>query len=176
MTGKLLEDYKNGKNPVSTIQEHIECWKHMAVGGVQEKSALAQYLGLTTEELDSYNKKDINLNSVVREKVLTLSEKILCSAIWYKDIELKLVIEHNVLPKNCDKGVVFCGFRHCHCMYTMCSVTGKRSITSDVGEYVQGFLTNTNRFVDRKEGAKIHCNNGGKLGFSTNELYSEDLY
>lgn len=81
-------------------------------------------------------------------------EKILCAAIWYKDIPLKKTFEGNVLPINCDRGIVFCGFRHPHCMYSMCSVTGLRSVTNaadGVGEHVQGFLTNLNRFVDRKE-------------------------
>jgi hypothetical protein len=32
----------------------------------------------------------------------------------------------------------------------------KGSVTSEVGEYIQGFLTSKNRFVDREEGAKIH--------------------
>jgi hypothetical protein len=93
-------------------------------------------------------------------------------------MELPLVrkFEHNVLPINCNKGIVFCGFRHPHCMYSMISVTGKRSVETEVGKYVQGFLTDKNRFVDRREGAKIHIANGGKLKYSTRDLYSEDLY
>ena len=109
-------------------------------------------------------------------------ERILCAAIWYLDIPLKKEIPETLLrPKNIDKGAVFCGFRHPHCMYTMIAVTGLRSVEiSDkgdaVGREVQGFLTSENRFVDRKEAAQIHVANGGKLHYSNTELYSEDLY
>jgi hypothetical protein len=102
-------------------------------------------------------------------------EYILCAAIWYKDIPIKKEIPHNVLPVNCDKGLVFCGYRHTHCMYTMVSVTGLRSVEPEVGEHIQGFLTSKNRFVDREEGAAIHTANGHKIDFE-NRLFSEDLY
>jgi hypothetical protein len=104
-----------------------------------------------------------------------LKENIICSAIWYKDLEVKkeLPIE-TFLPKNCDRGVVFCGFRHGQCLYSMVSIYGLRQF--EAGEEIQGFLTNKNRFVDRVEGAIIFIENGGKLRYSTNWLYSEDLY
>ena len=69
-------------------------------------------------------------------------EYILCAAIWYKDIPVKRLIDCNTLPDNCDKGLVFCGARHCHCMHTMTSITGLNSTVPEVGKYVQGFLTN----------------------------------
>lgn len=103
-------------------------------------------------------------------------EYILCSAVWY--VELPLVyngIPSDLLrPKNCERGIVFCGLRHPHCLYQMVAMTGKYQ--HEAGEEVQGFLTSENRFVDRKEGAKIHVSNGGKLNYSTTDLYSEDLY
>ena len=106
-----------------------------------------------------------------------MTEQIICAAIWYKDLVVK---NHDVplthyLPNNIDTGLVFCGFRHTHCMYTMMQINGAKS-TSHAGEEIQGFLTNHNRFVDRKEGAKIHQDNGGKLSYSRKTLYSEDLY
>jgi hypothetical protein len=103
-------------------------------------------------------------------------EKILCAAIWYKDIPLlKNDIPSSLLrPINCNKGIVFCGYRHSHCMYQMVAIIGKAQY--EVGEEIQGFLTNLNRFVDRKEGAKIHLLNGGLLKYSNITLYSEDLY
>lgn len=105
-----------------------------------------------------------------------IKERIICSANWYK--ELKLAnndIPSDLLrPENCDRGIIFCGLRHAHCLYQMVAMTGKNQW--EAGEEVQGFLTNRNRFVDRKEGAKIHVANGGKLNYSTKELYSEDLY
>jgi hypothetical protein len=104
-----------------------------------------------------------------------MNEYILCAAIWYKFIPIKKEIPDNVLPINCDRGLVFCGYRHSHCMYTMVSVTGIRSVESEVGDYVQGFLTSKNRFVDREEGARIHIANGHTIDFE-NRLFSEDLY
>ena len=105
-------------------------------------------------------------------------EYILCAAIWYKTLPL---IKPEVLelrgfrPYNVDKGIVFSGWRHPNCMYQMVAITGLRSVPIESGEYVQGFLTNKNRFVDRKE--------GGEIAFAANQtdelkttLYSEDLY
>lgn len=108
-------------------------------------------------------------------------ENIICAAIWYKDLDKmseKWIpsIEGFMRPKNIDKGIVICGYRHPSCMYTMIAITGKRSVMSECGEYVQGFLTNKNRFAGRKEAAEIWVANGGKLKYSNSELYSEDLY
>jgi len=109
-------------------------------------------------------------------------ERIICSAIWYKDLPLlkpDLITAAN--PYNVDVGVVFCGWRHLNCMRTMGAVTGLRSVTNapdGVGEYEQGFITDKNRFVDRTEGAIIAltCGQIEKLNYSSSELYSEDLY
>lgn len=109
-------------------------------------------------------------------------EIILCAAIWYKDIPIKLLIISNTLPINCDKGLVFCGHRHGQCMHTMTSVTGLRSVKTEVGNYIQGFLTNKNRFVDRQEAYSIafKANQiiGPNKGYPTNYigLTSEYLY
>ncbi len=105
-------------------------------------------------------------------------EYILCSAIWYPD--LKLVKENipNQNPVNIDRGAVFCGYRHPHCMYTMVAVTGIRSVPVAVGKIKQGFLTSKNRFVDRKE-AFIIATNANQLNDNevyNNKLYSENLY
>ena len=98
-------------------------------------------------------------------------ETIICSANWYKDLPTPIYG-----PSNVDKGIVFCGQRHHFCMYAMIAMTGKRQC--EVGEEVQGFLTNINRFVDRTEGAKIALAAGQitKLQFSNALLYSEDLF
>lgn len=45
-----------------------------------------------------------------------------------------------------------------------------------MGKSVQGFLTSDNRFLNREEAAKLHIANGGELNYSTDELFSEDLY
>ena len=107
-------------------------------------------------------------------------EMVICSAIWYKDLPLVKndIPKSHIYPINVGCGLVFCGYRHPHCMYSMIAITGKRSVTVEVGDYEQGFLTNFNRFVDREEGAKIAfaCGQIEKLNYSTKELYSEDLY
>lgn len=110
-----------------------------------------------------------------------MKERIVCAAIWYKDLD-KLsdkwtpLAEGYMRPKNITKGIVICGYRHPSCMYTMAAITGKRSVDVECGEYVQGFLTSANRFVDRIEGGQIHIDNGNELKYSTTQLFSEDLY
>ena len=104
-------------------------------------------------------------------------EYILCAAIWYTEIPLKKEIP-GVLPINCDKGLVVTGHRHGQCMWVMGSLTGLRTCTFGEdcsGEHEQGFLTNTNRFVDREEGGQIAFNAGQTKDLRTT-LYSEDLY
>jgi hypothetical protein len=96
-------------------------------------------------------------------------EQILCAAIWLQEAERAA---HR--PINTPGGVVISGFRHGNCISSIVALTGKRLF--EHGEHVQGFLTNKNRFVDRKEGAEIWIKNGGKLNFNSIELYSEDLY
>lgn len=98
-------------------------------------------------------------------------EKIICSAIWYKDLNTP-----RFNPINIKMGIVFCGHRHPHCLHQMIAMTGKRQC--EAGDEVQGFLTNKNRFVDREEGAKIALSSKQieKLKYSKRLLYSEDLY
>lgn len=104
-----------------------------------------------------------------------MEEYILCSAIWYKDLPLVRKDLANQNPINVDRGIVFCGHRHPHCMYSMIAITGKRSVESEVGEYVQGFLTNKNRFVGREEAAIIAFD-ANQIKEEKERLYSEDIY
>ena len=97
-------------------------------------------------------------------------ETILCAAIWYKNVEPRAT--HR--PKNTPGGVVLCGYRHGDIISQVVSLTGKKH--HELGESIQGFLTNKNRFVDRKEAAVIFTQNGGELHYTTDELFSEDLY
>lgn len=108
-------------------------------------------------------------------------EKIICSSIWYKELPLEKeegIRKFGNSPYNIDKGIVISGWRHSNCMHTMIAITGLRSVKPECGEYVQGFLTNNNRFVDRIEGAEIALSSGQveKLTFNSKMLYSEDLY
>lgn len=103
-------------------------------------------------------------------------ELIICSAIWYKDLPTQ-----RLLPINVDKGIVVCGHRHAHCIDIVKMLSGLRSVMNgndSVGETIQGFLTNENRFVDRYEGfdiaeAQNQLNDRPRAGRT---LYSEDLY
>jgi hypothetical protein len=93
-------------------------------------------------------------------------EYILCAAIWYQDDK-----EHVHQPKNIETGYVLCGRRHHNCIASL-SIFGKRT---NQQKHVQGFITNLDRFVDRKEAGEIAFNSGQILK-QTNCLFSEDLY
>lgn len=96
-------------------------------------------------------------------------EKILCAAIWFKDYPKAV---HSVT--NIDKGIVLCGHRHGHIIGQFISLTGKRCVLPEAGEYEQGFLTDKNRFLNRDEAHALFILNGGTPEFE--QLYSEDLY
>lgn len=109
------------------------------------------------------------------------NEIILCAAIWYKEIEPRAT--HR--PINTPGGVVLCGYRHGDIISQLMSLTGKKH--HEMGESIQGFLTNKNRFVNRKEAAEIAYNAGQvndrirwyemtDQDWKTRELFSEDLY
>lgn len=107
-----------------------------------------------------------------------MNEKIICAAVWYKDLKLKKDMPtYSYLPKNLDKGIVFSGHRHGQCIYSKCAITGLRDAESGVS--IQGFLTSKNRFVDRESALKIALKQGQVIDQSKirgNKLYSEDLY
>lgn len=97
-------------------------------------------------------------------------EYILCPAIWYKEQPTS-----KLLPKNIKQGVVVCGMRHGDCIQTFIALTGKRSVEPECGEYIQGFITSQNKFVDRINGAKIAFN-AKQIKTLLPYLFSEDLY
>ena len=107
-----------------------------------------------------------------------MDEIVICSAIWYQELELKKpeVLEpRGFSPYNVDKGIVFCGWRHPNCIYQMVAITGLKN--HEAGKSIQGFLTNKNRFLNREEAAELVLLTGQlkKLQYG-NILYSEDLY
>ena len=107
-----------------------------------------------------------------------MNEKILCAAVWYKEIKMLKEFEALIyLPKNIDRGIVFCGFRHGQCIYSKYAITGLRDWES--GEHEQGFLTSKNRFVSREEALEIALKENQVKDLNDirgNKLYSEDLY
>jgi hypothetical protein len=111
------------------------------------------------------------MNGLNNLKINKMTEKILCAAIWYKDFPR--TVSHYMCT-NIEKGVVLCGFRHHNIIGQCMSLLDKKQF--EMGEYEQGFITSKNRFLNREEAALLHIENGGKLGYSTEELFSEDLY
>lgn len=96
-------------------------------------------------------------------------EKILCAAIWFDDGK-----KYNLQPYNITTGLILCGWRH-GCIFPQIGGLVKERQELGIYEKEQGFLTNLNRFVDRKE--------GGEIAFKANQtktlketLFSEDLY
>lgn len=99
---------------------------------------------------------------------MLLNKNIIINIYIY--IYYKKIFEYNVvIDFLCKKNTE----HHKH--YAMVAVTGLRSVPAEVGEYVQGFLTNKNRFVDRKEAAQIalKCN---QISEPKRILFSEDVY
>lgn len=97
------------------------------------------------------------------------SEYILCAAIHYDDGN-----EYVHQPFNIDKGIVACGWRHHNC-FTVLFELEKFDDNFNKDNTTQGFLTNKNKFVTRKEGAKIAFNSG-QIEKECKTLVSEDLY
>ncbi len=104
-------------------------------------------------------------------------EYILCAANFYNDGQ-----EHTHTVINKKLGFIICGHRHHNCIGTFAQMRGfPYSEESQLlqNTEIQGFLTNTNRFVDRQEGLKIAIEaNQLKIGNQCNykDLYSEDLW
>lgn len=109
-----------------------------------------------------------------------VEEWIICAANHYDDDTV-----HNHQPVNVKKGFVTTGRRHHNCISTFAQIAGFPY--SEHGQDIhnteeQGFLTNLNRFVDRKEAFKIASAagqiTGPNKGQSENSigLTSEDLY
>lgn len=104
-------------------------------------------------------------------------EYIICAANHYDD-----GIEHVHQPKNIKTGYVVCGRRHHNCVTTFAQIVGfpydEKALKIKNTEK-QGFLTNTDRFVERHEALNI-----ARLADQVLDekevraigLHSEDLY
>jgi len=92
------------------------------------------------------------------------NEYIIASAIWYKDLP-----SQDYLPINIGKGILVLGHRHHNCINLVKHLSGLRTVKlspDGVGDTIQGFLTNLNRFVDRL---------GMKIAISSNQVEMENL-
>jgi len=107
-------------------------------------------------------------------------EFIICAANYYNDYE-----KYVSRPTNIEYGYIICGRRHHNCIDIFAKIVGfpYNADALEIKETeVQGFLTNTNRFVDRKEAYNIAFSAdqiiGPNKGIATNYigLTSEDLY
>ncbi len=109
-----------------------------------------------------------------------IKEFIICACNKYDDGE-----KHEHQPINISIGFVVCGRRHHNCISTFAQIVGFPY--TELGHKIrktegQGFLTNTNRYVDRKEAYKIAFTadqiHGPNKGYAENSigLTSEDLY
>jgi hypothetical protein len=93
-----------------------------------------------------------------------MTEYILCAAIHFDDGK---IYPHQ--PKNIVNGIVVCGRRHHNCFTTYSQMSIDRTCKK-----TQGFLTNTDKFVDRQEAADIAFK--ASQSKVTETLFSEDLY
>ncbi len=102
-----------------------------------------------------------------------MREYIICSAIHIDDNKV-----HPHKPKNIETGFVVCGRRHHNCYATLCLINPDFEYKANRNE--QGFLTNTDRFVNRKEAFQIaRCASQLRLKGEWDQdsiLTSEDLY
>lgn len=107
-------------------------------------------------------------------------EFILCAAIWIND-----GIYHDEQPVNIETGFVVTGRRHNNC-YATISAISKLSVNETIGDLIkklskedlrkhQGFITSTDRYVNRQEGFKIAIeNNQIQYGLNAMDLNDQD--
>jgi len=104
-------------------------------------------------------------------------EYILCAANYYND-----GVEYTHNPINIEIGFITCGQRHHNCIQTFVQIVGFPYSPEAMKIHqteIQGFLTNTNRFVDRKEAQQIAIKADQLINLEEIRgvrLYSEDLY
>lgn len=128
----------------------------------------------------NFRKEDADIYTTDGRQKLTdsIPERIICASIWYKTFPLQkeeVLRIRGFSPYNVDCGVVFSGWRHGNCLYQAVGITGKPDY--EIGEEIQGFLTNKNRFVDRKEAMIIARRENQVITQTTSDtLFSEDLY
>lgn len=104
-------------------------------------------------------------------------EYIICAANYYNDGK-----KHTFNPKNIDIGFVVCGHRHHNCIQTFAQIVGfpyNQKAIEIMNTEIQGFLTNTNKFVDRQQ-ALIIAENANQLiegePIAADGLHSENIY
>lgn len=132
-----------------------------------------------TQENKNTQTNELSTNEPLFIDGVIASTYIICSAIWFNDGK-----KHNHQPKNIEQGFVVAGRRHHNCYSSFQSIgkalgydktlVVKKGIPLEEKE-TQGFITNTDLFVDRNRAGKIAFLAGQTKELKT-RLYSEDLY
>lgn len=104
-------------------------------------------------------------------------EYIICAAVHYHGHDYKIYDAKAHLPKNISEGIVICGRRHHNCITVMYELTG---VPTRRESSTQGFMTSTDRFVNRAEAYAI-AKEAGQLLHDAHDktnliLISEDIY
>jgi hypothetical protein len=98
-------------------------------------------------------------------------EHIICAAI-------KIPTQYSInvhAPRNVKQtDIVVCGRRHHNC-FAIIAQLGVDLKSIREGRIVEGFMTSTNKFLDRKEAAKLALK-ACQIETEKKILYSEDLY
>jgi hypothetical protein len=99
---------------------------------------------------------------------IKMMHRVVCAAIWVKD-----GMVHPQQPKNIESGYVICGANHAACLYIRSLIPDQRLIVHE-----DGFLTNTNLFVNRIDGLHIERLNNPDISLHCPHigLMSEDMY
>lgn len=101
-----------------------------------------------------------------KESVLT-PERVLCAAIHYRDGKVRVF-----RPKNIESGLVVVGRMHNDCIQILYEMFPSREYLNN---YIDGFITSHNRFLDRKEAAILAWQEK-QITEQVEELFSEQLY
>ncbi len=99
-----------------------------------------------------------------------IKEHILCAAVHINDNN-----HYEGQPTNVKMGFVLCGFRHHNCIDVLHVFKNEKEYDNVNFTFTPGFLTSKERFVDRKEGAKI-AYEAKQIFKKISILFSEDLY
>lgn len=121
---------------------------------------------LRAYDLDKKAERTFDMKNLIPYKE---EQSILCSAIHFDDN-----LSHEHQPKNIKTGFVLCGRRH-HNIFAQLKALGfdyKKKLDYKI---TQGFLTNTDEFVDRQEGGLIAFKSGQTRDYAET-LMSEDLW
>ncbi|MHA1199458.1 MAG: hypothetical protein ACTSQF_09045 [Candidatus Heimdallarchaeaceae archaeon] len=98
-----------------------------------------------------------------------MKEYILCAAVWFDN---KTVYPHQ--PTNIKSGLVVLGRRHHNAITTAFLLNDEKKINTACTN-TQGFITNLDHFVNRKEAGKIAFE-AKQIDKFTDCLMSEELY